>query len=167
MQWDKGFTTAVSFHEQSKHSDQTLTLQVRLSSSLPPQKTELLTVSRRPRIVRIIFSHRESHRTNVRLVCASWSLSRASLTRRAQLWCHQRIIYPSQPTSSALFAPAGRFSIGHSIHATETDDCEPTWANTHSPGKSDAARHGVASSQSALVCELLTRRARSTDARLP
>lgn len=91
--------------------------------------------------------------------------SPASLTRRAHLLYHQRIIYPPQPTPSAF--ATGRFSIGHSVFATEPADCEPLWANTHSLGEWNMTLDRIASSHSGPACELLNRRARSTDARPP
>lgn len=85
--------------------------------------------------------------------------ARASLVSPAHY-----LFLPTHADSS--FAP-GRFSIGHSIFASETADCEQTWVNTHLPGESNPPRDRVASSQSGLLCELLSRRARSTDARQP
>lgn len=76
--------------------------------------------------------------------------SPASLTRRAHLLYHKRIIYPPQPTPSAF--ATGRFSIGHSIFATEPADCEPLWVNTHSLGESNMTLNRVASSHSGPSC---------------
>jgi len=102
-----------------------------------------------------------SHRTISELAHAVLPLP--SSTRRAHFLYHQRIINPPQPTPSAF--ATGRFPLGLSITATETADCKPTWVNTHSLGESDSPLSRVASGPSAAACELLKRRARSTDAR--